>query len=47
MSPVGYWILTHSKWNGKDFEVDLGCISLRMWQRYKDRAKSLGVVTSN
>lgn len=47
MSPVGYWILTHSKWNGRDFEVDLSSISLRMWQRYKDRAKSLGVVTSN
>lgn len=47
MSPVGYWILTHAKWNGKDFEVDLGYISLMMYQRYKDRAKSLGVVTSN
>lgn len=47
MSPVGYWLITHAKWNGKDFEVDLSCISLYMWQRYKDRAKSLGIVTFN
>lgn len=47
MSPVGYWILTHAKWNGETFEVDLSSISLMSWQRYKDRAKSLGIETSN
>lgn len=43
MSPIGYWILTRAKWNGKELEVDLSSISLWMFQRYKDRCKSLGV----